>query len=337
MPVHPHPPRHHPELAAADAAPAFLTRPAGGLPDLAPPHPGRGRWLRVTRRSPCPVCGRGDWCGLAADGGAVACMRVEAGAERRLPNGAWLHRLGAGGASGGVVPPSLPPADDPAAAAARLERLMGRYRAAATPARLARLAEVLGLSSAWPLGQLGVGWSHFHPGHAFPMLDVTRRLTGVQVRRADGAKRQLRGSRLGLFLPRGLARMPRDVPLVICEGASDTTACLDLADRHRAALGDLRLDELMPWRPVGRASCAGGHALLIDLILGLHPDRHVDLVVLADVDAAGLRGAHELAERLRAEAKSVRVLVPGVAGAKDLRARTAAGLTPADFAAALGF
>ena len=299
-------------------------------PDAAPPPGGTTRgWVRVTRRRPCPICGKPDWCGIAADGGAVACMRVDANSLRRLKNGAWLHKRRV------ELPPEVkvaPRRDDPALTAERIERLMGRYRSAASPARLGRLAADLGLSSAWPLGQLGVGWSHFHPGWAFPMLDADRRLTGVQVRRHDGQKRQVRGSRMGLFLPRGLARMPRDVPLVICEGASDTAAALDLADRYR---GEARDDEHMPWRPVSRASCAGGEPLVTGLIDRLHPAGVVEVVIVADADAAGRRGAHELAAAVRSPARDVRVLVPGPAAGGDLRTRLAGGLTPATFAAAL--
>ena len=307
-------------------------------PDAAPPPGGPTRgWVRVTRRRPCPVCGKPDWCGIAADGGAVACMRIDAGSLRRLRNGAWLHKRRVD-----LPPDARPevPRDDPVLTAERIERLMGRYRSAASPARLGRLAADLGLSSPWPLGQLGVGWSHFHPGWAFPMLDADRRLTGVQVRRHDGTKRQVRGSRLGLFLPRGLSRMPRDVPLVICEGASDAAAALDLADRFRGKREGEREggrgDEHMPWRPVGRASCAGGQDMVAALVDRLHPIGRAEIVVVADADEAGRRGAAELAEALRTPARDVRVLVPAAAEGKDLRARVVAGLTPATFAAAVG-
>jgi len=50
-----------------------------------------GGWNRVSRRTPCPVCSRPDWCGVSTDGMVACCMRVESG--RALRNGGWLHRL----------------------------------------------------------------------------------------------------------------------------------------------------------------------------------------------------------------------------------------------------
>ncbi len=48
-------------------------------------------WNRVSRRSPCPVCSKIDWCSVSTDGTVACCMRVESG--RALRNGGWLHRL----------------------------------------------------------------------------------------------------------------------------------------------------------------------------------------------------------------------------------------------------
>ena len=194
----------------------------------------------MSRPRPCPVCGKPDWCGVAADGSAAACMRVEVGGARRLSNGAWLHRFAPPTppsgpnhprpVSGRLPVPTPPPPDavsvaagDPAAAE-KLRRMMGRYRRAAAPALLDGLAAALGLSSRRPLEDLGAGWSDFHPGLALPARDARGRLVGVQVRHANGAKRLLRGSRQGLFLPADLARQPANAPLVICEGASDAAA-----------------------------------------------------------------------------------------------------------------
>ena len=302
------------------------------------PTPASPRWLRVSRRCPCPVCGRPDWCGLAADGGAAACMRVESDSVRRLRNGAWLHRLGEPGGGGAGRPAAerladltrQRPHDD--ADPRKLGRLMDRYRAAVTPARLDGLAAALGLSSRRPLDDLGVGWSAFHPGHAFPARDGQGRLVGIQIRRGDGSKRLVRGSRQGLFLPWNLRRRPADGPLVACEGASDTAACLDLADRHQH-------DEHLaapPWRAAGRPNWACGGDELLALVRSLHPNGDARVVVMADAEASGVgrRGARELADLLRPHCRAVRVLLPA-APAKDLRERVAAGLSPAAFAAAV--
>lgn len=45
----------------------------------------------VTKRRPCPVCRKPDWCGLSSDGNVVICMRVES--EHKTRNGGYLHVL----------------------------------------------------------------------------------------------------------------------------------------------------------------------------------------------------------------------------------------------------
>jgi hypothetical protein len=271
---------------------------------------------------------------VAADGSAAACMRVEIGSVRRLKNGAWLHRFGdddtnprrpSGGGAALPRPTTVPPTDV-VADQAKLGRLMDRYQRAITPPKLDRLAAQLGLSSRRSLECLGVGWSDFHPGYAFPARDYLGRLVGIQVRRNDGTKRLVRGSRQGLFLPWDLRTMSTSVPLVICEGASDTACCLDLAYRH---LSDLA------WRAVGRPNWACGGDELVKLVQSLHPDAAGRVVIMADNEPAGdgRRGARELADLLRPHCRRVEVLLPR---AKDLRERVAAGLTAGYFAAAIG-
>ncbi|MEM6560005.1 MAG: hypothetical protein AAF656_00260 [Planctomycetota bacterium] len=335
MSAAPTPPADSPD--PAHAADGFPRVAAASLPDARPDAPqSQGGWVRVSGRQPCPVCGKPDWCGVAADGSAAACMRVEVGSVRRLKNGAWLHRFGiddhgphrpSGGGAALPLPPAKPPADA-VADAAKLNRLMDRYRRAVTPQHRERLAATLGLSSPKPLADLGVGWSSYHPGYAFPCRDGLGRLVGIQIRGEDDTKRLVRGSRQGLFLPWDLRTMSKSVPLVICEGASDTACCLDLAYEQ---LRGLFLSDL-PWRPIGRPNWACGGDLLEQLILDLHPDRHVDVVVVADNEADGRRGARELVEQLRSCVRRIDLLVPE---AKDLRERIRDGLTAAAFARAI--
>ncbi|HEX2913535.1 MAG TPA: DUF3854 domain-containing protein [Chloroflexia bacterium] len=52
------------------------------------------RWLRASRRHPCPVCGHRDWCEISDVGQLVHCMRVPSDKPLRARGGGWLHRLG---------------------------------------------------------------------------------------------------------------------------------------------------------------------------------------------------------------------------------------------------
>src|SRR5262249_48873634 len=70
----------------------------------------RFSWVRVSANSPCPVCGKPDWCRVSADGAVAGCMRVEAGAFR-VKDGSdgsrvHLHRLSGAEPN---APPPLPP------------------------------------------------------------------------------------------------------------------------------------------------------------------------------------------------------------------------------------
>lgn len=47
-------------------------------------------WHEVSRRTPCPVCSKPDWCSVSADGAWAIC--------RRLETGAGVHRLDKAGA-----------------------------------------------------------------------------------------------------------------------------------------------------------------------------------------------------------------------------------------------
>jgi len=47
----------------------------------------------VTRKHPCPICEKPDWCGLTDDGAIAICMRVVDGSIRDARNGGFVHVL----------------------------------------------------------------------------------------------------------------------------------------------------------------------------------------------------------------------------------------------------
>jgi len=51
------------------------------------------KWVRVNRRSPCPVCGKPDWCLISRDGKTAICARI--GSEKPAGNkgAGWIHVL----------------------------------------------------------------------------------------------------------------------------------------------------------------------------------------------------------------------------------------------------
>jgi 5S rRNA maturation endonuclease (ribonuclease M5) len=264
----------------------------------------RNGWQRVRRGRPCPICERADWCLLATDGSAAICARTES--AKRCGEAGWLHRL----RDDGWRPPRRIVRSVPLTPASRrydLAELAASYRDAVNPDRLNALARSLGLS-AEALTALGIGWSAHYGAWSFQMVDLAGAVLGIRLRRPNGSKFSVSGGKEGLFLP-VLPDLtgPR---LLICEGPTDTAALLHLGFAN----------------VVGRPSCTGGIKLLVELVRLRKPS---EVVIVADADEPGRRGADNLASVLVAYVPAVRVLQPP-AGIKDARAWLQAGATHRD-------
>jgi hypothetical protein len=262
----------------------------------------RDNWRRVSRVRPCAICERPDWCLLSADGSTAICARVES--PKRCGEAGWLHRLrdDSWQPARGVVRHIR--IKSGAAPRADLARLAAQYREAVDHDRLHQLAISLGLSQA-SLCHLRIGWSAEHQAWSFPMTDAEGNVLGIRLRRPNGFKFSVTGGKEGLFIsPSGEME---DSHLLICEGPTDTAALLDM--------GFVNV--------VGRPSCNGGVKLLVELVGRRRPP---EVVVVADGDELGRRGADSLASVLVAYAPAVRVISPPD-GIKDVREWLAAGAT----------
>jgi hypothetical protein len=262
-------------------------------------------WRRVRPDTPCPICGKSDWCLRSADSTAAICARTES--AKRCGDAGWLHRL--------QERPWQPQRRcvrhvslAPAGRAPDLKHLAAQYREAVDQVRLQQFAAALGLSVA-ALCRLGIGWSPEHRAWSFPMTDPQGNVLGIRLRRPGGAKFAARGGKEGLFIPSGMHPSSAEA-LFVCEGPTDTAALLDLG--YPAV--------------VGRPSCTGGIRLLVALMLKQKP---AGAVIVADCDEPGRRGADNLASVLVAYTPAVRVITPP-AGIKDARAWLQAGATRDD-------
>jgi hypothetical protein len=186
-----------------------------------------------------------------------------------------------------------------------LGRLADHYRTGLDDGRLQQLANGLGLTRA-SLAALGVGWSANRCAYTFPMADASGQVVGIRLRGVDGSKWSVRGSRAGLHIPAALRPFPGD-RLLIAEGPTDCAAMVDLG---------------FP-ATVGRYSCLGDLRLLADLARRWQPG---DIVVVADADEPGRRGADHLASILVRHVRTVRVIIPP-GGFKDVRDFLRAGGT----------
>jgi hypothetical protein len=238
----------------------------------------------VRRDRRCPICERPDWCLIAADGSAAICARTESG--KRCGEAGWLHRL-----RDDLLWPPRRFVRSVSLATRTLKQDFGllakQYQQAVAQVHLDALALSLGLSTT-ALGTLGIGWSARDRAWSFPMVDSAGAVLGIRLRRNKGSKFAVRGGKEGLFLPAVESIDPR---LLVCEGPTDTAALLDMGFTH----------------VVGRPSCTGGVKLLVDLVQQRRPQ---EVVIVADSDEPGRRGADNLASVLLGYCPMVRVVIP---------------------------
>lgn len=240
-------------------------------------------WIRVTRADPCPICHKPDWCCVGTQ--FVNCMRIES--SKRCINGGFLHSLG----DQTKLRPLPPKADKaPTIDAAAIMRTFP-----SAPCFIERLATGLGVNMTALLA-LGCAWAAPHNAYAFPMKAATGETIGIRLRDMNGAKWAVKGSRAGLFYAEGESRT-----VLVLEGPTDTAAAMTIG-----------------LSAIGRPSCIGGEALVVQL---LRRKKAARAVIVSDNDSPGYQGAERLQSTL--PVPSV-ILVPP---AKDLRASVKAGLT----------
>jgi hypothetical protein len=238
-------------------------------------------YTRVSKLSPCPVCKKPDWCRVFADGWAE-CMRVQS--DRPAKSGGWMHcqrQL----SPGRLMPPRPQTPPPPTINATKLHR---DWLAATTPTQLAEFAAALGLSVA-ALVSANAAWAEAHRAWAFPMCDGHGNVVGIRLRRLDGFKFAVRGSKQGIFI----ANVPTQKTLFVCEGPTDTAAAVELG-----------------LFAVGRPNCCcGGPEIRI------YARRHQcqRVVMISDNDKPGLDGACKVGAEI---GLPFAVYVPPV---KDLR------------------
>lgn len=244
-------------------------------------------WNRVTRAKPCPMCGKPDWCLLSADASACICPRTEG--KKFIEGSGYLHVLKETEWSKDQWTPEkkeLPEHNEVMAAMAR------KFYIACDEEQQVDADERLGISVA-SLRRLGMGWCASQSANTFPMFRHERRLVGIRMRGKDGRKWAIKGSKQGLFIPRGLEQ---NKVLFVCEGPTDTAAMLDLG-----------------FNAIGRPSCMGATELIIEMAAG-----RAAVGIMADRDGPGMDGASRLSHALRKVVNRVFVVSPPE-GYKDVR------------------
>lgn len=240
------------------------------------------QWKRVTNLSRCPVCKKGDWCLVAPDRSAAICPRVDEGASRYIDGSGYLHILR-------ITDQWMKEEYHPNGAQKLPEHnevLAIRARAwikECNEEKTDELAGRLGVTSD-SLRQLNIGWSNNTSAWVFPMQRMGGRLIGVRVRPRNGKKFAIKGSKNGLFIPNNL---PKEGVIYVCEGESDTAALLTCG---------------IP--AIGRPSCNSGDRLVVELL------QENEVVVCADRDGVGRKGAEQLVDYLKIHASGVTMMLP---------------------------
>src|SRR6056297_1776264 len=240
-------------------------------------HP---RMLRVSRLSPCPLCGRPDWCLVSPDGRMAICPRTPDGAIKDLGEAGHLHEVDPDRA----VP--LPPPKPESEVKVDFEDLALKRRRYAEP-RLHELARQLGVSVD-ALRSLKVGYNDYDQSYIFPERDGQGKIIGLLVRYPDRGKRRLKGSKNGLSYADDWDA--GSGPALLVEGPTDTAALMTLG-----------------CNAIGRPSNRGGAPQLAELLQEFPDDRQ--LIVLGDNDQksdgrwpgqeGAIQTAAELAKRLK--------------------------------------
>jgi hypothetical protein len=254
---------------------------------------------RVSRRVPCPVCGKPDWCLIARDRSTAICARSCEGSEAVVGEAGYKHRLTTSTEKVRHYEP-FHPREEKRRDFGDMAMLL-QQAAAATIVKDS--AERLGVS-VQSLRELGVGFHAVAGCLSFPMYDE-QGVCGIRLRRIeDGFKYAMIGTKNGVFYQAG------DVTtVVIVEGPTDAAAALTMGFAS----------------VVGRPFCKGGNSIVSSFLSVWGPDQ---VIIVADTDAVGLDGATKLADQL-CDAHDVRLIEP-TGGAADMRAWLRLGATKDD-------
>lgn len=260
---------------------------------------------RVSRRHPCPICGKDSWCLVDPDRGLALCPRTEGG--RKIGSAGWLHSLD--GAPSPIIKFDGTRKHEEPPEMAEAGQMQARFQRQGAP-RLGLLAMSLGLSLR-SLERLGAGWNG--SAWTFPMRNSRGEIVGFRTRLENGRKLAIKGSRSGLFIPSGVRRTAGGVVWVV-EGPTDCAAMLDLG-----------------FDAIGRPACRGSEQEIRRWTTGM------DVVVVADRDESGVgeAGARDLIRTLRGSAQRVRMILPPF-GMKDARMSINHGGSRSDWTRLLG-
>lgn len=247
----------------------------------------------------CPVCHKTSWCLVSDDGRFAACKRVSKGALTDLGALGYLHFL-----PNGVDTKNYTPEKREVIPYETWEQKQREFE------NNVSFVPHLGLRAS-SLRNYGIGFNRDGQYFTFPMYNEQGRICGMSTRFKDGAKACVKGSAIGVFLPR--KKHNQDVWCAV-EGASDAATIWELGFN---AIGRYNCDT-----PVGTIYNIVGTKIKAKAI-----------VVVADQNEVGINGAKKLAYKLSDKIRTVVMYMPP--GIKDIREFYNKGLTREKFSYAI--
>lgn len=243
-------------------------------------------WVRFSDlKKPCEVCGKPDGCCISRDGSKILCSRIESTLKIGEPfAGGWVH------AASGDYRNTRMPKKKSVKAPINWRTLNRFYTQKITKTQMQNLANEFNIHPA-SLFALEIGWDG--ESHTFPVRNVDEIIIGILRRFPDGTKCMVKGSSLGLFIPRDI-----QPPLFITEGASDLACVLDLG-----------------FRGIAKPSATAGNNMVKEFIAKNKIDT---ICIICDNDDAGVKGTITLVRLLVPLNIVVNVISP-LDGIKDIR------------------
>lgn len=174
---------------------------------------------RVSKRRPCPICQKSDWCLLGRS--LAICMRSQSDRPKTFADGSvgYMHRIDGGPQ---VPEPRKPEVVKPMP---NLREMMQRWSGWTTHLDLEEFAISLGVSTS-SLMMLSAA-KRDKTTWAFPMVDPAGIIVGIRLRASNGSKFAVTGSHQGMFIPQCRSTTPQSI-VFLPEGPTNTASVLSL-------------------------------------------------------------------------------------------------------------
>jgi len=213
----------------------------------------------------CPICHKPDWCLVSPDGKFVICPRTPS--DKMVGEAGFLHRIDGKAIKVKEIKKNKPISINWGNLNSIYQTNYDKY----IPLLLEKKWDVTRST----LRKLGVGYNGL--ACTFPTFDANLQIIGIQRILPCNAKRMIKGSKLGIFIPYSFRWQEN---IFIVEGAHDTATLID-----------------MGFNTIGRLSATCG-ANIITTLVKKHRDSIKSIIIVADNDEIGFMSAKNLSYKL---------------------------------------